>query len=679
MKNMKFFLKLLCGLLLICGLQTNASSQPYTRHTTPLNPNFYSSVFIDPSGHLSYQEILRPEYQEKFKPASSWGDELNFGFSSFTYWIKISLSSKQLVSTNWILEIPYFGLDHIDFYSPQGDVTRTGNLMSVDSRSIFYRYYAFPIELDSNTKDFYLKIESKQNLTVPLKLWEQSAFDKHIQTDTLIQAFYYGGLGILAAFNFLIFLYLRDRSHLYYSAFAILFGLGIFSGNGYGRLFLWPDSPQWDQISQIVMLTLGTGMALIFSTKFLNTKREQPITNWIFNFLIIVFFAYAFVIVAAEYLNISKNIIFEIFPIIVMPVIVTVLYAGARAYLAGQYSAKFFLISWGTLCVGGVLASLRQLDLIPTNWFTSYALQISSAIEMLLLSFALASRIQHERLLREKAQQEALFSKETLVQTLRASEERLERQVFNRTNDLRTMLESEKKLREQYIRFGSLISHEFRSPLGIIENQAALLSRQTDNDNYKKRLSIISSATHRLALLFDRWLQGDRLESHIDTDRPQLIQIDSWLKDTVEKCKGYHPNHTFNFTSPTQVPVLVLDEKMLEVVVLNLIDNACKYSAPQSTVLIRILIDKNKVGISITDSGIGIDPVNHEKIFEEYVQVHTGASKRGYGLGLSFVKKVMEFYGGQIQVISALGKGSEFIAWFPETSVAHPIDQPKQL
>jgi len=665
----KTILSLFCCLVIFFGFQSAGLSQTDTRQTSSLNPTQYASVLIDASGHLSYQEILSPEYQDQFKLASEWGDALNFGFSSSVYWIKISLSSKELHASNWVLEIPYFGLDHIDFYSPQGVVTKTGNLMPVGTRSIFYRYYAFPIELGNSTKDYYLRIDSKQNISVPLQLWKQSAFDKHIQTDTLIQALYYGGLGILAAFNFLIFLYLRDRSHLYYSAFAVLFGLGIFAGNGYGRLFIWSDSPNWDQISQVVMLTLGTGMSLIFSTHFLNTKKTQPMINWIFNFLIIVLFTYAAIVVFTNYINISKNLIFQIFPFIVMPVIATILYAGARALKTGHYSAKFFLISWGALCVGGVLASLRQLDLIPTNWFTSYALQIASAFEMLLLSFALANRIQHERVLREIAQQEAIYSKETLVQNLRATEERLERQVFNRTNDLRTMLESEKKLREQYIRFGSMISHEFRSPLGIIENQVALLGRQTDNEHHKKRLSIISSATHRLALLFDRWLQGDRLESHIDTDRPQLIPIDSWLSDIVEKCKDYHPNHQFIYSSSKQNSVLVVDEKMLEVVVLNIIDNACKYSELQSTILIRMIQEQSKVGISITDSGIGIDPINHQKIFEEFVQVHSTTNKRGYGLGLSFVKKVMAFYGGSIQLNSALGEGAEFIAWFPETSI----------
>ena len=665
----KFFLRAFYGLFIFFGLQSLGLSQPDAREASPLSPTTYTSVLIDPTGNLSYQEILLPEYQEKFKQDSNWGEEFNFGFSSSVYWIKIALSGQQLHSTNWILEIPYFGLDHINFYSPQGEVIRTGNLRPVDTRGVFYRYYAFPVVLESTAKDYYLRIDSKQNLSVPLKLWEQSVFDRYIQTDTLIQAFYYGGLGILAAFNFLIFLYLKDRTYLYYSAFAILFGLGIFSGNGYGRLFLWPNSPHWDQISQIVMLTLGTAMALIFSTKFLNTKKEQPSVNQVFNILVIVLFAYAAIVVSTIFSDKLKNVIFQVFPIIVMPVIVMVLYAGARAYQAGQYSAKFYLISFGTLCVGGFLASLRQLDLIPTNWFTSYVLQISSAIEMLLLSFALASRIQHEISLRECAQREVSYSQNTLVQTLRDSEERLERQVFNRTNDLKIMLEREKKLREQYVRFGSQISHEFRNPLGIIENQIALLNRQIEGDSYKKRLSIISSATHRLALLFDRWLQGDRLESQIDTDRPQIIQLDTWLEEVIEKCKAYHPNHIFTYASPKQVSTLVIDEKMLEVVVLNIIDNACKYSDPQSKILIRIFLENNKVGISIKDSGIGIDPVNHNAIFDEFIKVQSDKNKTGYGLGLSFVKKVMEFYGGEIQLISDLGKGAEFIAWFPETSI----------
>ena len=664
-----YLMRLLCVVVALGG-QTATQAKTLSPTDMPLNPIATASVLVDPSNTLSFLDITSPAYQSKFKPATDWGNELNLGFGTDAYWIKLPLSAGNTEKTNWVLEIPYFGLDHIDLYHPDGSVVKTGSMLPIESRGLFYRYYAFPIDLDSRTRDFYLKVQSKQNVTVPLRLWDQSSFDRHVQTDALIQAFYYGGLGVLAAFNFLIFLYLRDRSHLYYSLFAIFFGLGIFAGNGFGRLFIWTQSPGWDQISQVILLLLGTIAALLFTTSFLNTKENQPVVDRILRVLAVVIAGYCLVLMLAESAGISKILLFTFFPYLVMPVIATVLYAGARAWQAKQYSAKFFLLAWGMLCIGGMMASLRQLDVIPTNWLTSYALQISSSLEMMLLSFALASRIQHERLLREKAQLEALTSKESLVQTLLASEERLERQVQLRTSDLRTMLESEKKLREQYIRFGSLISHEFRNPLGIIENQAALLTRLSDNEHTKKRLSIIRSATHRLALLFDRWLQGDRLESHIDKDRPQLIQLDEWLVEIIEKCKGYHPNHRVIFTPPNRSPVLLVDEKMLEVVVLNIIDNACKYSALQSTVILKLILAPGRVGISIRDSGIGIDPAMQDKIFDEYVQVSPISNRRGYGLGLSFVKKVMAFYGGEIQVISALGKGAEFIAWFPETTIA---------
>lgn len=652
------------------GWQNAIQAKTIAQTDMPLNPIASASVLVDPSNTLSFEQVTNPAYQSKFKPATNWGNELNFGFGTDTYWIKLPLSAGNTEKTKWVLEIPYFGLDHIDLYHPDGSVVKTGSLLPIESRGLFYRYYAFPIDLESRISDFYLKVHSKQNITVPLRLWDQSSFDRHLQTDALIQAFYYGGLGVLAAFNFLIFLYLRDRSHLYYSLFAIFFGLGIFAGNGFGRLYIWTQSPGWDQISQVILLLLGTIAALLFTASFLNTKENQPVVDRILRILAVVLMAYCVLLMLSEYAGLSKILLFTLFPYLVMPVIATVLYAGARAWKAKQYSAKFFLLAWGILCAGGLMASLRQLDVIPTNWLTSYALQIASSLEMMLLSFALASRIQHERLLREKAQLEALTSKESLVQTLLASEERLERQVQLRTNDLRTMLESEKKLREQYIRFGSLISHEFRNPLGIIENQAALLTRLSDDEHEKKRLSIIRSATHRLALLFDRWLQGDRLESHIDKDRPQLIQLDGWLLEIIEKCKGYHPNHRVIFIPPTRSPVLLVDEKMLEVVVLNIIDNACKYSALQSTVIIRIIVETGRVGISIRDAGIGIDPALHDKIFDEYVQISPVPNGRGYGLGLSFVKKVMAFYGGEIQLISALGEGAEFIAWFPETTIA---------
>jgi signal transduction histidine kinase len=75
------------------------------------------------------------------------------------------------------------------------------------------------------------------------------------------------------------------------------------------------------------------------------------------------------------------------------------------------------------------------------------------------------------------------------------------------------------------------------------------------------------------------------------------------------------------------------------------------------------------IGISVKDQGIGIDEKDHLVIFNEYHQISSEQSTKGFGLGLAFVKKVLEFHGGRIELFSQIDQGSEFIAWFPDQAI----------
>ena len=654
--------------LALLGLFFDASYALQLSGAEPLvNPTQSASFLVDPSGRLTLDEIKSSNFQQKFKLIKSTDDQINFGFSESAYWFKLSLSRSADAPDSWILEIPYLGLDQIDFYAPGRLVIETGNFRPVESRPLFNRSYAFPLILKEAPQDYYIRVSSQSPISLPLDLWQSDAFSRHAQYDTLLQALYYGGVGALAIFNFLIFLYLRDKTYLLYSLFATFIGLGNFSGNGYGHLYLWPSNPAWNQISQAVFLGMAATIAWLFTREFLNTKKFLPRTDRV---LLLVSALLAFStggLIASYCFSFSPSIFLQLIPLLSLPGAALTIYAAMQVWAMGQQSAKYFLFAWGVLSLGTIIAALRMFDMVPSNVYTSYALQISSAIEMLLLSFALANRIQIERQLRERAQLDALDSKQTMVDSLKASEERLERTVAIRTNEIEQMLENEKRLREQYVRFGSMISHEFRNPLGIIETQLALLARGGEG-KLEKRVSIIGSATHRLAMLFDRWLQGDRLENKIDTALPQIIQLNSWLEELIEKCRIYHSTHQLQFIEYEKEVVLKADEKMLQVVVLNLIDNACKYSPVDSVVSIGIRLLPGKIGISVADQGAGIHPEDHIEIFEEFVQIDPTPHSRGVGLGLAFVKRIVDLHSGSIELISAPGKGSEFIVWFPEES-----------
>jgi signal transduction histidine kinase len=641
----------------------------FSGESVPFNPATVVSFLEDPKAELTYEDIQKKSIQSQFKPAQISGDEINFAYSNSVYWLKLSLSKQANLPQFSVIELPYFGLNRINFYAPGQPAVKTGSAEPIQSRPFFYRFYAFPITLSDVEQDFYLKVQSDQPISVPLKVWGREDFVEHIQVDTFFQALYYGGIGVLALFNLFLFVYLRDKAYLFYAGFAGFIGIGILSGNGYGRLFLWPNFPVWDDVSQAVLLGLASANAMMFISEFLKVKTFSVILNRVLVTLAIALALNSAGLWFASALHFSVGIFFILLPLLSIPSAILTIYIGFRALLAGYKSAQFFLFAWGVLAIGAIVGSLRMFNVLPSNAITSYALQISSAIEMLLLAFALASRIKEERELRESAQNEAFNSQQDLVESLRASEEHLENQVSMRTNDLKLMLENEKSLREQYVRFGSLISHEFRNPLGIIEGQTALLCRDGISETSMKRVSIISSATHRLASLFDRWLQGDRLQSGIDQVRPQIIHLNQWITELIEGCKNYHANHAINFVNDLSETVLIADEKMLEVVVLNLIDNACKFSNSGLSVTVSVLHINSMIGISIKDQGIGIDEKDHLVIFNEYHQISSKKSTKGFGLGLAFVKKVLEFHGGRIELFSQIDQGSEFIAWFPDQAI----------
>ena len=661
---LRFTLALIC---LSAGvshaLQLNASQ-------SMVNPIDSVRVLVDPAGNWTFEDVKKFDIQGKFKEIKTAGDEINFGFSSSTYWLKLPLARASNTPDIWILEIPFLDLEEIDFYAPERHVIETGSRRPIQSRPLFNRYYAFPVVLQEGTQDFYIRVKSHSPISIPLKIWQEEKFSKNVQKDTMMQALYYGGIGALCIFNLLLFVYLRDKNYLLYFLFAGFVGLGIFAGNGYGRLYFWSGYPAWDGISQPVFLGAASASAWLFTREFLDTKKFLPKVDRTLQIISILLYGSSIGLIASYALSFSPTVFLQAVPLLSIPGSLLTIYAAMKSWSLGQQSAKFFLLAWGSLSVGTIIAGLRMFDVVPSNGFTSYALQISSSFEMLLLSFALANRIQNERLLREKAQVEALHSKEQLVKSLKLSEERLEKTVQLRTNELKGMLESEQRLREQYVRFGSMISHEFRNPLGIIETQLALLNRDGDESKLSKRLSTIGSAAHRLAMLFDRWLQGDRLASKIDSVRPCAIHLSTWLFDLVERCRAYHAAHALVLTLDDE-SIIMVDEKMLQVVVLNLIDNACKYSPEGSKVKIQIERRSGVIGISVTDEGRGIEASDHEAIYEEYRQLNPDQQSRGVGLGLAFVKKIVQLHSGSIELISEIGKGSIFTVWFPEGPVEY--------
>jgi signal transduction histidine kinase len=147
---------------------------------------------------------------------------------------------------------------------------------------------------------------------------------------------------------------------------------------------------------------------------------------------------------------------------------------------------------------------------------------------------------------------------------------------------------------------------------------------------------------------------------------PQHIPLAAWLRELVDAQSSYHDKNPISLNLQVPIGDVWADEKLLEVAMLNLIDNACKYSEPGLAVVIETRKKPDWVGIAVRDQGCGIDSKDHPLIFEDYQRVSAESSIAGLGLGLAFVRRIVEQHQGQLELESALGQGSTFCIWLPE-------------
>lgn len=662
--------------LLLAGsstLMANTSPPSLTLEAQSQQINLAPSVQVyqDPTGTQSLSEILQPSIQTKFAPiAKGRHDEINFGFTKATYWIKLTLKRTPQAPTDWILEIPYLSLNSIQFYAPEQQPLQVGTEFSASKKPLFYPLYALPIQVTQHAQDYYLQVRSEYALTVPLTLWSRSAFSHEFADKLLGQALYFGGLLSLALYNFLLFLSLRERSYLIYSGFAVAMGLGMFAGNGYGRLYFWPDAPQWDNIAQTTFFGLAGALSLLFATNFLRIRQSAPRMNQALHSIGALYLIAVTILIASLWGYAPPSLGFQLVLITTIPATVGTFAAGIHTLRRGNRSALYFLIACGALWAGASVAALRAFDWAPTNSLTLYALQIGSCLEMLLLSFALAHRIHTERDQRIAAQEAALQARNELLAVSQENEIVLERKVKERTALLQQLALNEKEIRQEYVRFGAMISHEFRNPLGIIETQAALVQRETrlGINKSEERAEIILSATHRLARLFDQWIRSDQLQQPISVLQPSTILLTALMNPVLTAARGMHRSQRIQ-CAPIPDLYLSVDTALIEIALLNLIDNACKYAPASEPVDLGFTMHNEMIGITVSDRGPGLSASEQAAIFQPYVRAAKEKNASGYGLGLAFVAHIAELHRGKIEVTNPPNGGCRFTLWLPQQSV----------
>jgi signal transduction histidine kinase len=218
--------------------------------------------------------------------------------------------------------------------------------------------------------------------------------------------------------------------------------------------------------------------------------------------------------------------------------------------------------------------------------------------------------------------------------------------------------------------FVSIVTHELQTPLSIIKGYASTLNRpdvEWKPDVLSESLQIIEDEADRLSRLVSDLLEVSQIETHGIRVEPIQVDLRSLFEHAAARLRAAHPQTPLDLTIEGEPAMINVDPDRLEQVIINLVDNAIKYSSPDAPVSIRLTSDPEEVHFNVSDRGIGIPEDQRERVFDRFYRVDNSAARKakGTGLGLFIVRAIIEAHGGRIWVDSTPGQGSTFHVVLP--------------
>lgn len=368
--------------------QSNVAVMDAGRSKLDLSP--YVKYFHDSDGRADSAEMFDVAKAAKFKSLPN--GNATFGFSEGAYWFHSHLFNQDNTEQRWLLVLQYPLLDYVDVYLryPDNHIEHltSGDMQPFSARSIRYRQPNFWIELPQKTQvELLVRVSSKSSIQAPLAIYTTSAFAEMERDAQLGIGIYNGILFALFCYNLILWLTLRDQNHFWYMMHISGFGLVLFCLNGLAFEYLWPNSP-WLANHAIPLSMCFSQLAMHqFARLFLNMKEMSSIANRIAIGFIAFYSLMGFASIFIDYATAVKVTTYTVFPGIIF-----VLTQAFIAIKKGYRPAKLFLIAWATLLIGTFIYASVSFGLLPKVFITEYGIQIGSALEMILLSFALAYR-----------------------------------------------------------------------------------------------------------------------------------------------------------------------------------------------------------------------------------------------------------------------------------------------
>ncbi|RDJ27794.1 PAS domain-containing protein [Bosea caraganae] len=233
---------------------------------------------------------------------------------------------------------------------------------------------------------------------------------------------------------------------------------------------------------------------------------------------------------------------------------------------------------------------------------------------------------------------------------------------------LQSALAQEQSLRQLYTGFVSMVSHQFRTPLAIIDSGAQRMQRRGATmtaGEIETRTGKIRHAAMRLARLVDNTLNAARLDAGEIDFHPRPCDLAQLISDVCERQQELTPHRRFDLALANLPERVSCDALLMDQALANLVSNAAKYSPDDQPIIVDAATDDRSVTLTVRDRGIGIPEDEIPRLFERFFRARTAAGIEGTGMGLHFAREIVHLHGGSISVSSRQGHGAAFTVTLP--------------